>query len=131
MTVRVLIVDDEPNLCVNLSAYLEDEGMEVCFALSGEDAIVLLNGGTTVDVVVTDMRLPGMDGNDTIRAIHAAHPSVLFAIHTGTSVYAVPEDLRAFGITENSVFKKPMKDMAILADALEDLVAQKGDGVDG
>ena len=131
MMVRVLVVDDEPNLRTNLCAYLEDEGMEVSSAHTGEDAVALVNNGTSVDVLVTDMRLPGMDGNDTIRAIHAADPSVLFVIHTGTTMYALPEDLRAIGITEDCVFKKPIKDMAVLAAALEDMVSTGRKGTDG
>jgi CheY-like chemotaxis protein len=126
MNPRVLIVDDEPNLCANLSAFLEDEGMDVCVAYSGEDALALLDGGALIDVVVTDMRLPGMDGNDTIRSIHASHPSVRFAIHTGTTQYALPDDFQAIGIGEEHVFKKPLEDMAILADAIEGMAAEGG-----
>jgi DNA-binding NtrC family response regulator len=126
MSARVLIVDDEPRLCANLCAFLEDEGMEACTAYSGEDAMALLGTGARIDVVVTDMRLPGMDGNDTIRAIHAAYPSVQFAIYTGTSLYTLPEDLRAIGIERQYVFQKPLEDMALLADAIVHLTAKGG-----
>ena len=127
MSLRVLVIDDEPSVCANLCGFLEDEGMDVFSAYSGEEAMDVLEKGTEVDVVVTDMRLPGMDGNDTIRAIHAAYPTVQFAIHTGTSGYSVPGDLEAIGLGKEWVFKKPLEDMAILSSAIEQLVQRKGE----
>jgi len=126
MNVRVMIIDDEPNLCANLCAFFEDEGFEVFSAYSGEDALAFLDGGVQVDVVVTDMRLPGMDGNDTVRAIHAKYPAVRFAVHTGTAQYSVPDDLQAIGLEKKWVFRKPLQDMAVLADAIVQLAEQEG-----
>jgi CheY-like chemotaxis protein len=125
MEPRVLIIDDEQNLRINLAAYLEDEAMEVAAAVSGEEAVALVAGGARFDVCVVDMRLPGIDGNDTIRQLHAQDPGLLFTIHTGTATYNIPDDLRAMGISGSVVFYKPMPDMTPLTSAIRQLARDK------
>lgn len=58
---HVLIVDDEPSICWALSECLRDEGLTVDVAGSAEQALNL-SGRTRPDVIVMDVRLPGMDG---------------------------------------------------------------------
>ena len=65
-----------------------------------------------------DMRLPGMDGNATVVAMHALRPQIQFLIHTGSVNYSLPPELRVQGMTEDHVFMKPLADMGILADAI-------------
>jgi CheY-like chemotaxis protein len=121
---RVLIVDDEPGVRANLEAYLEDDGLEVEAASSGEEALQRA-AEHAPDVCVMDMRLPGMDGNDTIRAIHARFPQVLFVVHTATAGYSLPDDLRAMGMPDDRVFRKPVTDMAPLAEYIVDLARRR------
>ena len=118
MAPRVLIVDDEQTLRVNLSAYLEDEGMCVTGVSSGEDAVAQLHSGAVFDVCVMDMRLPGMDGQETILALHAIDPDLLFIVHTGTAGYSIPAPIRQLGITEHEIFPKPMPDSGALAQTI-------------
>ena len=68
-----------------------------------------------------DMRLPGMDGNDSIRAVHAIAPGLRFLIHTGSAAYSLPADLRTLGLDRSHVFFKPLQDMAPLARAIRAL----------
>lgn len=121
---RVLIVDDEGSVRANLAAYLEDDGLEVDTASSGEAALDRAEEHRP-DVCVMDMRLPGIDGNDTIRAMHVRYPQMLFVIHTATAEYALPDDLRRLGITDRQVFRKPVTDMAPLAAHIERLAKEK------
>lgn len=121
---RVLIVDDEGSVRSNLAAYLEDDGLNVETASSGEAALEMAER-IQPDVCVMDMRLPGIDGNDTIRAMHVRFPHVLFVIHTATAEYALPDDLRRLGITDQQVFRKPVTDMAPLAQHIERLAREK------
>lgn len=121
MTLRVLIVDDEPMIRENLMAYLEDEGMDVEAAASAEAALDAIAGGERYAVCIMDMRLPGMDGNAAIRALHRLDPDLRFLIHTGSSDYSLPADLRELGLDARQVFHKPLNDMGPLAAAVRAL----------
>jgi two-component system NtrC family response regulator len=57
----ILVVDDEPNYLVVLSELLRDEGFEVFTASSGKDGMAQVEE-VDLDLVITDMQMPGMDG---------------------------------------------------------------------
>ena len=115
MSARVLLVDDEPFIVIGLRVFLEDEGMRVDCAGSGEEAVDLVRHDSGYDVCIMDMRLPGMNGDTTIRALHEISPDLKFVIHTGSADYSIPEDLRAIGISEKQLYFKPLTDMTPLA----------------
>ncbi len=64
----ILVVDDEPNYLVILSELLRDEGFEVFTAPSGAEGLALVQN-VDLDLVITDMQMPGMDGLQLLRAI--------------------------------------------------------------
>ena len=64
---RILIVDDEPRMTASLQTLLESDGHEAVTANSGVDAIAKLRKGT-FDIVLVDVRMPGVDGLDVLRA---------------------------------------------------------------
>jgi len=72
---RVLLVDDEENLLKSLEGYLKTEGMNCLLAPEGEKARSLLLE-ETVDAVVLDLRMPGMDGLSLLRWIRDSGPDV-------------------------------------------------------
>lgn len=123
MSLRVLVVDDEPGVAGTLQAYLEDEGMEVHSAGSAEEALELVRRGVAFDVCIMDLRLPGMDGDAAIRRLHRLRPRLKYLIHTGTAGYDVPDDLRTIGVGSGQIFRKPLPDMAPLAAAVRTLGA--------
>jgi CheY-like chemotaxis protein len=69
--VRVLLVEDNPINALLARALLTREGCVVEHALSGEEALAAVKTGV-FDLVFTDMRMPGMSGEDTARALRAA-----------------------------------------------------------
>ena len=81
--IRVLIVDDHPVFRLGLAAIiqLQHDMLVVAEAGSGEEALALC-GTRTADVVLMDLRLPGMSGVDAIAAIRSAHPKVRFIVLT-------------------------------------------------
>jgi CheY-like chemotaxis protein len=115
MSCRILVVDDDEVIASCLQAYLEDEGMEVQIVGSAEEALAVARGGCAFDVCVMDMRLPGLDGDAAIRTLHHLRPALRFVMHTGSSTYTIPDDLRAMGIDEGQLFRKPLSDMGPLA----------------
>jgi len=64
----ILVVDDEPNYLIVLSELLKEEGFEVMTAESGEDGRKIVEEND-LDLVITDMRMPGMDGLQLLNAI--------------------------------------------------------------
>ena len=118
MSARVLVVDDEPLIVTGLRVFLEDEGMRVGSAGSGEEAVDIARNDPCFDVCIMDMRLPGMNGDSTIRALHEICPALKFIIHTGSADYSIPDDLRAMGIDESLFFAKPLLDMTPLAETV-------------
>ena len=79
---RVLLVDDELDFLDSLSQRLRLRGFEVLTASSGQQALDLL-GTAAVDVVVLDVRMPGMDGIETLRLIKEQQPLTEVIMLTG------------------------------------------------
>jgi len=82
MNETILVVDDEVSICQSLKAILEDEGYQVLTAGSGEEAIKVV-AEEMPQLVLLDIWLPGIDGLETLKAIHAAHPNVLIIMMSG------------------------------------------------
>jgi DNA-binding NtrC family response regulator len=78
---RILIVEDDEIFLRPLQRSLEVAGYEVFFRPSGEDALDLLKNDD-VDLVLTDKRLPGMDGVELVRRLKAEHPDLALVVMT-------------------------------------------------
>jgi two-component system NtrC family response regulator len=71
----ILIVDDEKNYPLILGAVLEEEGFEILTANSGHEALEILES-SDVDLVLTDMKMPSMDGIVLLEKIKAIDPEL-------------------------------------------------------
>ena len=127
MKIRVLIVEDEATLREGLSAYLEDEGLDVEALSSVEAAFKRLSAGIRFDVCVMDMRLPGLDGNAGIQLLNQLDRHMNFLVHTGSVAYDPPEEISALGVTVDQVFFKPVPDMKAIADSILHLGEKRRD----
>jgi DNA-binding NtrC family response regulator len=79
---RVLLVDDEVDFVRTLAKRLKRNELSVQAAHSGEDALRHLADNPT-DVVILDMKMPGMDGREVLREIKARQPLVEVIMLTG------------------------------------------------
>ncbi len=79
---HLLFVDDEADLRGPTAERLSDRGYEVVQAASGEQALELLDQ-FAFDLIVTDFRLPGMDGTQLIDAARQRYPSIVAIVITG------------------------------------------------
>ncbi|HEX6278194.1 MAG TPA: sigma-54 dependent transcriptional regulator, partial [Polyangiaceae bacterium] len=80
---QILVVDDEPNLRRVLSAQLERDGYDVHTSEDGEQALALLRDHH-IDLVITDLRMPRIDGMELLRRIAAFEepaPVVMITAH--------------------------------------------------
>ena len=85
MELSVLLVDDEEAFVEALARRLGKRGFRVATATSGPQALEDLEegGATRTDVVILDVKMPGMDGLETLAAIKERHPLVEVVMLTG------------------------------------------------
>jgi len=135
-TGRILVVDDEPRMTASLRALLSEEGHQTEGALSGEEAISRLHNAA-FDVLIVDVRMPGIGGMEVLRASRAQNPdrpvimmtayasleSAVAAINEGAYDYLVkPIDLTEMRLTVRRAIEKHRLDLAriTLLDELEE-----------
>ncbi|MBT0666508.1 sigma-54 dependent transcriptional regulator [Geobacter pelophilus] len=78
---RILIVDDEEFTLLSLKSQLQQLGYEVFSAASGEEALLLLES-QAVELVITDLVMPTIDGALFMQAVHESRPSLPFIVMT-------------------------------------------------
>ncbi len=78
----ILVVDDEKNIRSGLCIAFEDEGYDTLEAADGQEAWSIVNR-KSVDLVVTDLRMPGMSGYDLLKKISSAYPTLPVIVLTG------------------------------------------------
>jgi DNA-binding NtrC family response regulator len=106
MTIKVLVVDDEPSsrqLCVEV---LKGLGYESEAVDSPAKAIPILEEGQ-VDIVLSDVRMPGGSGIDLLRLIKESHPSIDVLMMTGFAT--IPEAVEAVKLGAYDYIAKPFQ----------------------
>lgn len=78
---RILLVDDDRVSLSILTVSLSQLGYDVVCATSGQQALENLEGGL-VNVIVSDLSMPGMDGLQLMQAVHERHPAIPFIVLT-------------------------------------------------
>jgi CheY-like chemotaxis protein len=94
----VLVVDDEHLVRIMVQLGLELDRFDVWLASSGAEAIRLYRKHRDrIDVVLLDVRMPGLDGPQTMDALRALNPRVLVCLMSGDLGAYQPEELRQRG----------------------------------
>jgi DNA-binding NtrC family response regulator len=70
----VMLVDDEAPFIETMTKRLEKRSLNVKTALSGQSGLEVLGENPSIDVIILDVKMPGMDGIETLRKIKAAYP---------------------------------------------------------
>jgi DNA-binding response OmpR family regulator len=78
----ILIVDDEPSVCVSLEGVLTREGYQTFSANDGPTALEIMDK-QTIDLVLLDLRMPVMDGLELMHIIHERWPHTVIMVLTG------------------------------------------------
>jgi sigma-B regulation protein RsbU (phosphoserine phosphatase) len=112
---KILTIDDEPPIRRGIVAYLEDSGFTMLEANDGPSAIEIFRREHP-DVVLCDLRLPGMDGLEVLSTITAESPETPVIVVSGVSLlnYAVQALKRGAW----DYVTKPIHDMAVLESAV-------------
>jgi CheY-like chemotaxis protein len=116
---HILLVDDDPFLHNLLSNELAIQGYLVITAENGFSALDSI-ASAQVDVVLTDIFMPGMDGIELIQKLRARFPGIPIFALSGGADFADPEVYLTFAkaLGADEVFAKPV-DMTRLAATLE------------
>jgi two-component system response regulator PilR (NtrC family) len=118
---RILLVDDEPSIRQLLAYRLKREGFEVLLAENGRDAVKRLEAGG-IDLLVSDIRMPDMNGIEVLRAARQLDPDILGIMITAyaskeTSVEALR--LGASNYVEKGGPEFPAAVVEVVRNALE------------
>jgi CheY-like chemotaxis protein len=116
MPLRLLIVDDEQEICQMLSRHFRLLGMNISTAANGKDALQHL-ASNSVDIVLSDIRMPEMDGVELCRQLRKDYPLVRIILMTGqVNLESALACLRQ-GV-DDCLFK-PFEDLSLLEDAVD------------
>ncbi len=118
---HILIVDDERAICESIANFFDDFGYETSIAESGEQGLELVSQHP-FEIGIIDLRLPGIDGDTFIQQAHKIQNRMHFLIYTGSVDYQLTPPLRTLGMTDAHIFQKPLKDINILLNAVQELL---------
>ena len=74
--IAILAVDDEPGVLALVRRCLDDQHITLIGATSGKDALDHWPGGQPIDLLLTDLRMPEMEGDELARQVRALQPDV-------------------------------------------------------
>ncbi|MBS1810114.1 MAG: response regulator [Acidobacteria bacterium] len=122
--ITILFVDDESNILQGLQRMLRPMRREwnLCFANSGAEALTIL-AEKQVDVIVSDMKMPGMDGAQLLEEVSHKYPHIVRIILSG---YSEKEYMVRSNGTAHEYLAKPcdterLKDAVYAIGALQDV----------
>ncbi len=111
MSKKILIVDDEQSMRETLSIMLEREGFSVVSSSSGSDALKMC-GQNNYDLVITDLKMPEMDGIELIESIYSGGYDIPIIVMTA---YATKDQaIKALNLGASFFIEKPFKKQEIM-----------------
>jgi two-component system response regulator HydG len=112
MTGRALVVDDDAAMLRTLSDVLQLRGWEVRAVHSGDAAVQAVREGD-FDVVLMDVKMPGMDGVDAFKVMKSEQPRIRVVLMTAYAEQARLDEAEEHGVAQ--VLSKPLNIAALLA----------------
>jgi CheY-like chemotaxis protein len=116
---KILVIDDEPGIRDLLDTLLSGKGYDVILADSGEKGLEVFRRARP-DVVVLDLKMPGMDGLTVLQQILRDNPKQPVIILTGAGTPESEEQVRKLGVTE---YVEKRFSLHLLGDALKRLLS--------
>jgi len=107
----ILIVDDDELITEEFESLFQEEGYNVILAYNGQEGLDAFEKNEKIDFVLSDIKMPVMDGVEFIKNLKSIGNSVPFIFMTGYSDYT-EEDLLSLGV--NAVLFKPFDVEALL-----------------
>ena len=114
MLKRLLVVDDEPNLLRAVAAVLRDENFDVTTARNGREALISV-AQSQPDLIVSDVRMPGMDGFELARRLRSAANFALIPIVFLTAKDEIEDRVEGFRAGVDVYLTKPFEPDELVA----------------
>ena len=89
---RILVVDDEAVVRTGIARVLGGQGLEVKLAADGNEALELM-AMQPANVVLLDIKMPGIDGIEVLKRIRASYPDTVVIMITGYPTSTVPSSV--------------------------------------
>lgn len=121
MTEKVLLVDDEVEFVETLAERMRNRGMDVATTNSGSEALDRVDD-EDFDVVVLDLKMPGIDGLEALKRIKRRRPDIQVVLLTGHAT--VEKGVEAIKEGAMELLEKPV-DLASLTEAIHQAKAEK------
>jgi len=120
---NILVVDDDPQIREVLQTRLESKGYQVSTAADGHEALAALKRGAAVDLIITDLKMPGMDGLELLRRLPdtpGSQPVIFLTAHG-----SVTEAVEAMKLGAYDFLEKPYSGADLLRMVKAALTAQQ------
>ena len=119
---KVMLVDDEVPFVETMTKRLSKRDLHIVTAFSGQEALERLDKTRNIEVVILDVKMPGMDGIETLKEIKKSHPLVEVVMLTA---YATVETaIEGMKLGAFDYLMKPC-DIEVLLSKVEEAVAKK------
>ena len=119
---RILVIDDDPQIRMLLRELLEREAYEVLDAFNGFEALEIFSHNT-IDLVITDIVMPDMDGLEVMIRLRKTHPELkVIAISGGARIRPQSYLDLADSLGADATLTKPM-DMNVVLKTVKELLA--------
>jgi len=124
-SIRVLHVDDDPDLADVAATFLEreDDRFDIEAATSASEGLDRLAVGD-FDCVISDYEMPGRNGIEFLRAVRSEYPDLPFILYTGKGSEAVASDAISAGVTDYLQKESGTSQYAVLANRIGNAVEQ-------
>ncbi len=113
---KILTIEDDDSVRMSIAAYLEDSGYEVLEAADGDRGLDMFHRGKP-DLVLADIRMPGIDGLDILSRITAESPETPVIIVSGAGLVSHAVEALRRGAWDYIL--KPVSDMSTLGHAVD------------
>ncbi|CCK79282.1 response regulator [Desulfobacula toluolica] len=118
----ILIIDDEVTIRDSLKSFFEDEDYLVFSAENGESGLDIFFNNQ-VDIVITDLRMPGMDGIEVMKTIHKSKPDTPLIVISGAGK---KEDIiKALRMGAKDYITKPVEDLDMISHTVKQVLENK------
>ena len=108
----ILIVDDEPVILQLICYSLERFGFTILTANNGGEALLTFKENPAIELVITDVNMPGMDGLALVGELMSINPLLKFIIMTGLPINNRMDEMKTIGVS--SFLSKPFKTQILL-----------------
>ncbi|MFH0985826.1 MAG: response regulator [Candidatus Omnitrophota bacterium] len=116
---KILIIDDEPEICKMLAESLFDAGYSTSYALNGPEGLAMIKKDLP-SLVLLDIGMPGMGGIEVMRLIHEQFPDLRVVVLSGQLDPDIVKKMGELGVSE--YLTKPISPETLLNQFVKDLI---------